>query len=238
MALRNHWGIGQRPIGNMVHLLESEGIRMFSLAERGKQVDAYALWYRELPFVFLNTMKTPEHSRMDAAHELGHLVLHQHGVPRGRDAEKDAQAFGSAFLMPEGSVRAVVPRLVTPSFQQLAQIKLHWRVSLGALSHRLHALGLLSEYSYRGMFIELSRYGRSREPNGIERETSQVFEKVFGSLKASGTTKSDVAKALDLYTEDVEALIFGLSLTPVSSHSYSVPDPSATERRRQFKVYG
>jgi transcriptional regulator with XRE-family HTH domain len=79
IALRNHWGIGERPIGNMVHLLESQGIRLFSLAERAKQVDAYSLWYRDTPFVFLNTMKTPEHSRMDAAHELGHLVLHQHG---------------------------------------------------------------------------------------------------------------------------------------------------------------
>jgi Zn-dependent peptidase ImmA (M78 family) len=91
IALRTHWGIGQRPIGNMVHLLESFGIRVFSLAERATQVDAYSLWLRGLPFVFLNTLKTAEHSRMDAAHELGHLVLHRHGVPRTRDAEKDAQ---------------------------------------------------------------------------------------------------------------------------------------------------
>jgi Zn-dependent peptidase ImmA (M78 family) len=236
MALRAHWGIGERPIGNLIHLLESEGVRVFSLAERGKQIDAYSLWYRNLPFMFLNTAKTPEHSRMDAAHELGHLVLHQHGVSRGRDAEKDAQAFGAAFLMPQGSVRAAVPKLVTPSFHELANLKLHWRVSLGALAHRLYSLGLLTEYSYRGIFIQLSRYGRSREPNGIERETSQVLAKVFGALKADGITKADAAKKLDLYTEDVEALIFGLSITPVAESGRTVADPLADERRKLFRV--
>ena len=31
-ALRMDWGIGVRPIGNLVHLLEAKGIRVFSLA--------------------------------------------------------------------------------------------------------------------------------------------------------------------------------------------------------------
>jgi len=34
---------------------------------------------------FLNTYKTSEHSRYDAAHELGHLTLHRHAT---RMAEK------------------------------------------------------------------------------------------------------------------------------------------------------
>jgi Zn-dependent peptidase ImmA (M78 family)/DNA-binding XRE family transcriptional regulator len=236
-ALRGHWGIGNRPIGNLVHLLESEGVRVFSLAERARQVDAYSLWYRDLPFMFLNTLKTPEHSRMDASHELGHLVMHHHDVPRGRNAEKDAQAFGAAFLMPEDSVRGVVQTLIAPSIKELARLKRRWGVSLAALAHRLYSLGLITEYSYRGIFIQLSRIGRSRELNGIERETSQVLAKVFGALKETGTTKSDVAKQLDLYTEDIEALVFGLTTTTVEA-GRRVPDPTADQRRRQFKVYG
>jgi len=220
----------------MIHLLESVGIRVFSLAERNPQVDAYSLWFEGEPFVFLNTLKTAEHSRMDAAHELGHLVLHRHGVPRTRDAEKDAQAFGAAFLMPEASIRSIVPRLDAPSLQTLAALKLNWRVSLAALAHRLHTLGLMSEWSYRGVFIELSKRGRSREPNGIERETSQVFTKVFSSLKGSGTTKADVAKELGLYTDDLDALIFGLSMTPVTE-GRRVPDVTAAARRRQLKLH-
>jgi len=50
-----------------------------SLAEQCREVDAFSLWRHGSPFVFLNTQKTPEHSRFDVAHELGHLVLHRHG---------------------------------------------------------------------------------------------------------------------------------------------------------------
>ena len=46
LGLRMDWDIGVRPIGNLVHLLEAKGVRVFSLAERGKQVDAYSLMER------------------------------------------------------------------------------------------------------------------------------------------------------------------------------------------------
>jgi len=61
---------------------------------------------------FLNTMKTAERGRFDAAHELGHLVIHG----QGRDltsvrAEQEANEFASAFLMPRESVTAHMPAL-------------------------------------------------------------------------------------------------------------------------------
>jgi len=70
-VLRQHWGLGERPIKNMVHLLESKGVRVYSLAENSVEVDAFALWHSKTPFVFLNTLKSAEHGRFDAAHELG-----------------------------------------------------------------------------------------------------------------------------------------------------------------------
>jgi hypothetical protein len=66
--------------------------------------------------------------------------------------------------------------------------------------------------------------------------TRTVLAKVFGSLKESGTTKGDVAKGLDLYTEDVDALVFGLTITPLEG-GRRVPDSEAAERRRKFRVY-
>lgn len=110
--LREKWGMGERPIRNMVHLLESKGIRVFSLAENTKTVDAFSMWRNDVPYVFLNTTKTAERSRFDAAHELGHLVLHKHGGPQGgRIVEDQANQFASAFLMPESQVRAKMPRI-------------------------------------------------------------------------------------------------------------------------------
>ncbi|MCY4598363.1 MAG: XRE family transcriptional regulator [Acidobacteria bacterium] len=238
-VLRVEWGIGVLPIGNMVHLLESKGIRVFSLAERAKQVDAYSLWHAETPFVFLNTMKTPEHGRMDAAHELGHLVLHRHGGTRnrGRDVEKDAQRFGAAFLMPEDSIRTLVRRPILPTMPQLIQLKRNWKVSVAALARRLHVLGLLSDWSYRGVNVELSRYGRSREPGGVtDRETSQVLDRVFSHLKQRGILKSSVAQDLGLHVADLELLIFGLSPMTRSRRRGSCGDREAVARRARMKL--
>lgn len=105
-SVRRCWGLGELPVKNMVHLLESKGVRVFSLSVDALEVDAYSTWRGNTPFVFLNTKKSAEHSRFDAAHELGHLVLHRHGAPTGQVAEREAQAFASAFLMPRASVLA------------------------------------------------------------------------------------------------------------------------------------
>lgn len=106
-SLRNEWGIGERSIKNIVHLLESKGTRAFSLEEETQDLDAYSFWEDEVPFIFLNTRKSVERSRFDAAHELGHLVLHRQGSTRGKGVESEANRFASAFLMPQGSVIAV-----------------------------------------------------------------------------------------------------------------------------------
>ncbi len=126
-SLRQVWGLGERPIRNMVHLLEAKGIRVFALAENTRTVDAFSLWRGEQPYVFLNLQKTPERSRLDAAHELGHLVLHKHGGPSGRAAEDEANRFASSFLMPSADVVAVAPRVHT--LNQVIQIKKRWGVS-------------------------------------------------------------------------------------------------------------
>jgi Zn-dependent peptidase ImmA (M78 family)/transcriptional regulator with XRE-family HTH domain len=204
VAVRNVLGIGERPIGNMVHLLESMGVRVFSMAE-DRRVDAFSLWRDDVPFVFLNTAKTAEHSRMDAAHELGHLVLHRHGTRSGRDVEKEAQAFGAAFLMPSASVKAA-PRLIAPTLSHIIQLKKRWLVSAAALTRRMHQLGLLSDWHYRNICIQLAKFGRTKEPEGIARETSQIMAKVF----AGGASRADISKDLSLYAADVDALVFGL----------------------------
>ena len=107
--LRQHWAFGEKPIGNMIKLLETKGIRVFSLSEDTKSVDAFSCWHAGDPYIFLNTFKSAERSRFDAAHELGHLILHRHGGPQGREAENEANAFASAFLMPHDDLVAHIP---------------------------------------------------------------------------------------------------------------------------------
>lgn len=233
IAFRSDLGIGHRTVGNMIHLLESVGVRVFSMAE-DRRVDAFSLWHRGVPFVFLNTIKTPEHSRMDAAHELGHLVLHRHGARWGRDVEKDAQSFAAAFLMPRASVVAA-PKLTVPTLGHLVQLKKIWMVSAAALAHRLHQLGLLTDWNYRGLCVEIAKFGRTKEPHGIDRETSQVMAKVFGATDLPVASKADVARDLALYPADVEALVFGLRAAP-KPHETRPKTLSGAQPGRLFRV--
>lgn len=217
--VRSEWGLGELPCGNMIHLLEAHGVRVFSLAKESREVDAFSCWrLREgaqasTPYIFLNTLKSGERSRMDASHELGHLVLHwRHEVGRGREAEQEANAFASAFLMPEGSVLARAPR--SGSLSQIIQAKQYWRVSAGALVYRMHKLGMLSRWQYQTLFKQMGGEGYlKKEPNGIERETSQVLDKVLRALRSEGVTKSDISHDLHVSLEDLNKLIFGLALS-------------------------
>src|SRR6202042_2934948 len=42
-VVRARWGLGQAPVSNIIHLLESRGVRVFSLAEECAAVDAFSL---------------------------------------------------------------------------------------------------------------------------------------------------------------------------------------------------
>jgi Zn-dependent peptidase ImmA (M78 family)/DNA-binding XRE family transcriptional regulator len=228
--VRARWGLGNAPVTNMVHLLEVHGIRVFSIAPEFSEVDAFSLFHGDIPFVFLNTIKTTEISRFDAAHELGHLVLHGQGCDLVKSAaEQEANEFASAFLMPRDSVVAHMPS--RPLIDQIIYGKQIWNVSALALTYRLHDIGMLSDWHYRTTCIELGQRGyRNGEPQSTSRETSQILEKVFRFLRKKGVTRADVAAELHIGTDDISDFIFGLAMTVV--------DGSKEDTIWQRGVYG
>ena len=209
-VLRTEWQLGEKPISNMLHLLESKGVRVFSLAENTVKMNAYSIWRKDIPYVFLNTYKSAESSRFDAAHELAHLALHQDGGSTGRAAEDQANRFASAFLMPRGDVMAVLPRV--SYLDQIVKAKSRWRVSVAALTYRLHKLGTISPWKYRDLCIEISSKGfHKTEPFPIPRERSALWVKVLRALWAEKTTQAHIASDLLIPEQEINGLIFGVA---------------------------
>lgn len=208
-VLRQYWGIGEKPIGNLIHFLETKGIRVFSLSESTKNVDAFSCWRNAEPFVFLNTFKTTERSRFDAAHELGHLVLHKHGGPNQRDAENEANLFASSFLMPSADVIASIP--YAPNLNTIIKAKKKWGVSASALSYRLHKLGIISDWQYRTFMIQLNSNFSQREPEAMPSEKSHVWKVVLQELWKEGRTVDQIGHELHLPGSEVGSLLFGLT---------------------------
>lgn len=216
--VRARWGLGERPILNVLHLLEAHGVRIYSLTAENDELDAYSLYWGGQPFVFLSTGKTGERGRFDASHELGHLVLHgEHQVVRLREsAEIEANRFAAAFLMPRGSVLAA--GLLHASVDRILVAKQRWNVAAMALTHRLHELSLLTDAEYRAACVLLSRLGyRRAEPAGMaRRESSQLLGKVFRSVRADGIRPAAIAAEIGIDVAELQSHVFGLTLTAVS----------------------
>ncbi|MGT2465152.1 ImmA/IrrE family metallo-endopeptidase [Mesorhizobium atlanticum] len=137
------------------------------------------------------------------------------------DAERQANTFASAFLMPDADIKSVLSHVFSSS--QIIKAKVRWKVSALALANRLHQIGMLSDWNYRSIVIDLGQRGfRTGEPLGVERETSTLLPKVFAALWAKGVTRTDIANDLNLPWDEVETLVFGLT----------GPTPSRPERPR------
>lgn len=222
VAIRASWGLGNRPVPNMVHLLESRGIRVYSLVHDGTEFDAFSVWYGELPFVLLNTKVTVERSRLDAAHELGHLVLHAHTGGGATKSENDeAHAFAANFLMPKDQFVATAPRRM--SLLSLVQAKERWGVSALSYVRRMHVLGLISDWQYKSMCIEIKvKYPKTEPGPALPNEASKVLAWVFSV--ESGITRKDAARHLAIPMRDLDEMTFGLALTPIMGGASST-DP-------------
>lgn len=230
-AVRSLWGLGAGPINNMVHLLEAKGVRVFRLVEELKEVDAFAFWRSNTPYVILNTTKSGERSRFDAAHELGHLVMHRHRDVCGRDAEEEANRFAAAFLLPKESFRKSCP--TAPVLDYLLGLKPGWKVSVAAMVKRGQDMGIFSEWQARQAWIEISRRGwRTKEPNPLPHEYSQAYAKIQALLTRRGKTFRDIADELHLPWAEVEAVLpldLSAPLVTPSIPTESAPAPVAQE---------
>lgn len=234
--LRTTWGLGEQPIKNVVRQLEAHGVRVYSLAEQCREMDAFSFWRGDVPFVFLNTQKSAEHSRFDASHELAHLVLHRHGGPQGGPLEQQANAFAAAFLMPRGGLLAKAPRI--PDVNTLISLKSYWGVSVAALNYRLHTCRLISDWHYRNVCVKIAKLGyRMSEPEPSARETSGMLQRVFQELRDNDVSKEDVARDLHISTTELEDFVFGLVMQRVAGEpDDSVPTPPARTAHKLRRV--
>jgi Zn-dependent peptidase ImmA (M78 family) len=200
--LREEWGLGSEPIGNIVTLLERHGVRVLSLSEQNTRgLSAFTFWgENETPFIYLNMVGSMERSRFDAAHELGHLVLHRHHDSADVDVEEEADRFASAFLIPNADL---LRHKVYPTISNIRRNKKRWNVSVAALVRAYRDSGLIDDNRYKYLNIELSRNGwRKSEPDRSPWETSGVWSAIRKDLWAKKETVGDLAKRALVPEED------------------------------------
>jgi Zn-dependent peptidase ImmA (M78 family)/transcriptional regulator with XRE-family HTH domain len=218
--VRSAWSIPDGPIDNVVRLLERHGVAVFRSALASDNavnkhnVDAFSWTQGPRPIVVLGTEKDVyERSRLDAAHELGHVLLHASDPdPANKPMERQAQRFGSALLAPAELFVELWPsgRL---DWKRLMQVRQELGLSLAAVLYRARDLGLMSATSYTNAMKYMSRRGwRVREPGPrITPEQPALISAALDLLAGNGTSFDELATSAQLIAADELRTCLGLN---------------------------
>jgi Zn-dependent peptidase ImmA (M78 family)/transcriptional regulator with XRE-family HTH domain len=205
--VRKSWGVPPGPIANMVRLIEANGIIALRLPDFiDSAVDAFSTNAGERPLVLLSPQKDDRaRSRFDAAHELGHLVMHEGVAPGSKLVENQAHAFAAHFLMPEDEIIPDLPKRL--HWEELQQAKKKWGVSLRALCFRAHRLGLWSDALYRRANVQLATMGLP-EPGALgPPESPSILEKAKELLLSEGISLAEISTSSRFPLEQLESVI-------------------------------
>ena len=152
--------------------MENNGAIVLRHPLDAETLDALSGWARpeNIPYVLLNSDKDcAVRSRLDLAHELGHLMLHQqitittlHKQELFSLIEKQAFRFGASFLLP---AEPFLADLYSISLDALKVLKRKWKVSIAMMIERLKHLGVIDDDQHRRLRINyVARKWTRQEP--------------------------------------------------------------------------
>ncbi|MEQ1596057.1 MAG: XRE family transcriptional regulator [Casimicrobium sp.] len=214
-ACRKLWGFGDRPIENVVLAMESNGIIVARGALGSTDLDAFS---EQLPgdwaYAFLGDDKgVPARSRFDAAHELGHIILHRNARSGSFNAPKDfklleqqAHRFAAAFLLPDV---AFSQSIWAPTLDAFRAQKSYWKVSIKGMIVRAHQIGMIGYEQYGRMMINYTRRFKDGEPGDdlVASETPRLIGRCFDTLLEQRIlTREEMRAALPFPVGEIESL--------------------------------
>lgn len=205
---RAHFGLPAGPVENVVLTLERHGIIVARFRVDIDRVDAFSVPFADRPVTVLGADKGHrDRSRFDAAHELGHLVLHTAQDAGTKEAEAQAHQFAAAFLMPRRDIVHELPR--RPDWDRLLALKAKWHVSLAALLKRANTLETLRPELYtQAMKTMSARRWRTQEPGDLgppERPT--LLARAVEVAAKNGTSLDKLAGDRGLPLTDIREML-------------------------------
>lgn len=214
---RRRWELGSGPISDVMLAAENAGVVVVREEVGSATMDGLSNWSAAdgRPYVLVASDKaTCCRSRLDVAHEVGHLVLHGRlkSLTLGdtvafKEVERQAFLFAGAFLLPAESFAS---EIWSPSLNSLLILKERWKVSVGAMVKRCGDLGIVSEEFQTRMWKHYSARGwRKSEPldGELPPEAPRLLARsVRLLLDERVQTRRDLLGACRLPASDMEAL--------------------------------
>lgn len=211
--VREYWELGDKPISNMVRLLEKNGLIVSAFSTEGNVIDAFSqqqlINEEEHYFIVVgDDKKSAARRQFSTAHELGHVILHDWSYDMNeisredfRKMEKEANQFAAEFLLPR---EAFIKDLIYANkLEFYKELKKKWKVSMSAMIMRAYQLGQINNNQYQYMMKQMSKKGwRTKEPldNVLQISKPTVLKKAIELLIANDVlTGDEILQQLSYY---------------------------------------
>jgi Zn-dependent peptidase ImmA (M78 family) len=150
------------------------------------RIDGLAAKYGDEYIIVLNPTVSNDRSRLNAAHELGHVLLGDCDAEgaESKASEQRAFEFASHFLLPNGQLKSA---FVGQSMVRLVQFKERFGISLAAMVYRAEKLKFITKPTAKELWIEFARRGwRTNEPGYVRPDRATRFEQLIDEARLSG----------------------------------------------------
>lgn len=166
----------KKPIEDFPYLLEKNGIIVASYPVSQDNIDAYSQKINvegndKFIIVLSDDKNSAVRSNFDAAHELGHILLHDWNLDLEelsredfKKQEKQANNFAAAFLLPKEAFLKDVS-LYPKDLKYYIELKRKWKVSISAMLIRANKLGVINDNQYQYLMKQMTfNKWRQNEP--------------------------------------------------------------------------
>lgn len=229
---RKELGLGLGPISDVTLMVENLSVVVvnYPLPEG---MDGLSAYYGERPFIVVSSEAPYARSRMNVAHEFGHLVLHGavgDGVEMDFETfklvESQAWRFAGALLLPADSF---LKDVYSTSLDALLLLKEKWGVSVAAIIRRLDTLGILDREQVKYLNIQLRQRQWSKAEPGDDkpRERARLFNRTAEYLGSRENLRLD--QLVEEFRLPSNFVASGLEVDPEALN------PRASENVIQFR---
>jgi Zn-dependent peptidase ImmA (M78 family)/DNA-binding XRE family transcriptional regulator len=184
-AVRRELNISEdEPISSVVEVLERFGIRVLE-NPTDLRIDGLAAKYDGKYVVVLNPTVSNDRTRLNAAHELGHVLYGDCDSEEAADkaTEQRAFEFASHLLLPNNQLKRAFEG---QSMVRLVQFKERFGISLAAMVYRAEKLGFIPKSTAKMLWIEFARRGwKTNEPGTVRPDRATRFEQLIDEALAS-----------------------------------------------------
>tara|TARA_R110002095_G_scaffold215553_1_gene210107 strand:+ start:832 stop:1974 length:1143 start_codon:yes stop_codon:yes gene_type:complete len=183
------------PISSVVELLEAFGIRVLE-EPTDLRIDGLAARYSDEYVVILNPTVSNDRVRLNAAHELAHVLFGDcdSDEAESKVMENRAFLFASHLLLPNNQLKQA---FTGKSMVRLVQFKEKFGISLAAMVYRAEKLNFITKDQAKKLWIEFSRRGwRNNEPGYVRPDRATRFEQLVEEILESG--KMSIKEVSDL----------------------------------------